>query len=75
MKGFVSSIHVRKPAPKEIASFSIKKVMLEKGVINAAIVENYLATNPVSLHSRDLTVEGCFMTAVNVENPLAKGNT
>ena len=46
--------------------------MLEKGVMNAAIVENYLATNPVSLHIRDLTVEGCFMTAVNVENPLCR---
>ena len=70
VKDFVSSANVGKPAPKEIALFSMRKFMPEKGLMNAAILENFLPTNLASLQVRDLTLEEHYMPVLNVESQL-----
>ena len=49
--------------------------MPEKGLMNAAILENFLPTNLASLQVRDLTLEEHYMPVLNVESHLAKGGT
>lgn len=75
VKDFVSSANVGKPASKEIALFSTRKFVPEKGLMNAAILENFLPTNLASLQVRDLTLEEHYMPVLNVESHLAKGGT
>ena len=64
---------MRKLAPKEVTSFSMCKFTLEKSLINAANVENFLPINPVALHIREFTLENGLMSALNAGNLLLIG--
>ena len=57
------------------AVFCTRKFVPEKGLMNAAILENFLPTNLASLQVRDLTLEEHYMPVLNVESHLAKGGT
>ena len=55
VKGFVSSANIGKPARKNLTLFT-RKFTLRKGLMNAANVENFLATDSVSLPIREFAV-------------------
>ena len=56
VKGFVSSANIGKPALKKLTLFNTRKLTLRKGLMNAANVENFLATDSVSLPIREFAV-------------------
>ena len=53
---------------------NIREFTLEKNLINAANVENFLPINPVALHIKEFTLEKGLMTAVSVGNLLLIGH-
>ena len=45
---------------------NIREFTLEKSLISATNVENFLPTNPISLHMKDFTLEKTLMSAADV---------
>lgn len=75
MKGFVSSIHVRKPAPKENTLIQHQKVHARERCYECSHCGKLFSHKSCFLAHQRFNCGGMLYDCRNVENPLAKGNT